>query len=92
MTAENLRFKAEVIKVVGHPERLMILNLLLSGEICVKDICQKLNLPQPKVSQHIGIMKEIGIITFRKEGTRTLYRISSELVRSIVPIIFNSKT
>ncbi len=88
MVTENLQLKAEIIKVIGHPERLRILKLLLDGEICVKDICTELNLPQPKVSQHIGIMKEVGIISCRKEGTKALYRINNNLARSILKAVF----
>jgi len=88
MVIENLYLKAEIIKVIGHPERLRILRLLLDGERCVKDICNELNLPQPKVSQHIGIMKEVGIITYRKEGTKAIYRLNNNLATSILKAVF----
>ncbi len=88
MVIENLYLKAEIIKVIGHPERLKILRLLLDGERCVKDICNELNLPQPKVSQHIGIMKEVRIITYRKEGTKAIYRLNNNLATSILKAVF----
>ena len=89
MVIENLYLKAEIIKVIGHPERLKILRLLLDGERCVKDICNELNLPQPKVSQHIGIMKEVGIVKFKRMGTRNIYHIDSEFAETIVKAVFS---
>jgi len=88
MVIENLYLKAEIIKVIGHPERLRILRLLLDGERCVKDICKNLGFTQPKVSQHIGIMKEVEIVKSRKEGTRNIYYIDSEFAEIIVRIVF----
>ncbi|OMH40017.1 ArsR/SmtB family transcription factor [Desulfurobacterium indicum] len=83
---QELRMKAEVIKVLGHPERLAILMLLSDGEKCVKDLKEALGISQPKVSQHVGIMKELGILNFRKEGTKVLYSIGDDRIRKFLDI------
>lgn len=89
ITQEMLVEKAELIKVLGHHERLAILLLLSEEEMCVKDLMEALQVSQPKISQHVGLMKELGILSFKKEGTRVIYRLSNPVVRKILDIMFN---
>jgi ArsR family transcriptional regulator len=85
---EELLEKAELLKVLGHPERLAIALLVYEQEMCVKDLVSILGISQPKVSQHVGLMKELGILSFRKEGTKVLYRLNNEVVREIIDSLF----
>ena len=48
--------------------RLRILNLLQDGELCVGDIVESLQIPQPKVSRHLAHLRKAGLMTVRKEG------------------------
>jgi len=84
----ELLTKAELLKVLGHPERLAILLLVYDEEMCVKDLMEALGISQPKVSQHVGLMKELGILSCRKEGTKVLYRLSNSVVKEIIDILF----
>jgi len=77
---------AELFKALGHPTRVKILEYLSEGEKCVKDIWQELGIPQPTVSQHINILREAGIISFRKEGVKTCYRIEMPIVVKIMKL------
>ncbi|ADY73106.1 regulatory protein ArsR [Desulfurobacterium thermolithotrophum DSM 11699] len=76
--------KAEILKVLGHPERLAILFLVYDKELCVKELMKELQISQPKVSQHVGLMKELGILSFHKEGTKVLYKLDNPEVREII--------
>jgi len=78
---------AEIFKALGHPTRVKIVEYLSEGEKCVKDIWQELGIPQPTVSQHINILKEAGIISFRKEGVKTCYRIEMPIVVKIMKLL-----
>ena len=80
--------KAELLKVLGHPERLAIILLTLDRELCVKELVEVLGISQPKVSQHVGLMKELGILSYRKEGTKVLYRTTNEAVKELIGILF----
>ncbi len=88
ISQRELLEKAEILKVLGHPERLAIVLLTLYREMCVKDLVETLGISQPKVSQHVGLMKEIGLLSFRKEGTKVLYRVSNEIIKEIVELLF----
>ncbi len=88
ISGEKLLERAELLKVLGHPERLAIVLLTLDREMCVKELVKVLKISQPKVSQHVGLMKELGILSFRKEGTKVLYRTSSEIVKELISVLF----
>ncbi|MEO2064935.1 ArsR family transcriptional regulator [Thermovibrio guaymasensis] len=78
---------AEIFKALGHPTRLRILEYLSEGERCVKDIWQELGIPQPTVSQHINTLREVGIISCRKEGVKTCYKIEMPIVVKIMKLL-----
>ncbi len=78
---------AEIFKALSHPTRVRIIDYLSDGEKCVKDIWQELKVPQPTVSQHINILKEAGIISYRKEGVKTCYRIEMPIVVKILKLL-----
>ncbi|HSB52527.1 MAG TPA: metalloregulator ArsR/SmtB family transcription factor, partial [Dissulfurispiraceae bacterium] len=65
-----------VFKALSDETRLRILKLLEHGELCVCDIFSALDMVQPKVSFHLGVLKEAGLIRDRKEGRWVHYRIN----------------
>ena len=77
---------SEILKAIAHPVRLRILYGLLSNECNVGSIVKKLNLPQSTVSQHLGVLRTLRIITPRKEGVRTCYRVENRKVRDVLEI------
>ena len=78
---------ADVIKVVGHPDRLRILEFLEDGEKAVGEIQECLDLPQAMVSQHLGKMRGWGIVESRRDGIHVYYRIMELKVRHILECI-----
>ena len=77
--------QANVLKALGQPTRLQILDLLRNGERCVCEIFPAINQEQANVSKHLSILKQAGILESRKDGLRILYRIKT-------PEIFNLLT
>ena len=53
--------------------------LLKEGELCVCELFQALALPQPKVSRHLGVMRDAGVLSVRREGTWVFYRLDAQL-------------
>jgi len=78
---------AEILKALAHPTRVKIIKYLADGEKCVKEIWQELEVPQPTVSQHINILKNAGVISFKKDGVKTCYRIEDPRVVEIIKIL-----
>lgn len=81
--------ESEIFKALGHPIRLGILKCLMSDtcDCNVNMIVEKLNIPQSTISQHIGILRNKGIINPRKKGTATCYVITDENILNILKLI-----
>lgn len=67
-------------EILCDETRRRILNLLLrAGELCVCELYYALDMPQPKVSRHLSVMREAGLLSVRREGTWIHYRVSSQI-------------
>jgi len=75
---------AEILKVLGHPIRLRIVQTLLTEESCVKNIWSCLDLPQATVSQHLSVLKGKGIVDSAREGVSMRYWVSDDVSKMIV--------
>lgn len=65
--------KARLLKLMAHPMRLQILDLVRRSDECVCHLSAVLDKPQPCVSQQLAILREAGLIVDRKEGTNVFY-------------------
>jgi ArsR family transcriptional regulator len=75
MGDELLDLKANVLKALGQPTRLKILELLRNGERCVCEIFPAIKEEQSNVSRHLALMKSVGILVSRKQGQMVHYRV-----------------
>jgi len=64
-----------IFKALSDETRLRVLKLLEQGELCVCDIVAALDMIQPKISFHLSVLKEAGLIKDRKQGKWVHYRI-----------------
>lgn len=75
---------AELMKALGHPARIAIIELLLERDTCIcGDITDELPLAQSTVSQHLKALKKAGIIKGEIDGVRTCYCLNEEGVKEI---------
>jgi ArsR family transcriptional regulator len=73
---EIYSLKAELCKTFADPKRLMILNELRGGEKSVGEIAGAIGFGQAIVSRQLGILREKGVVKYRREGTTVFYRIA----------------
>ncbi len=66
----------EFCRALGDDTRQRILEMLMSGELCVGDIVQAFDMSQPSISHHLNILKQAGLVTSRKEGKQVYYAIN----------------
>jgi ArsR family transcriptional regulator len=66
--------KAQVIKAMAHPSRLMIIQALGAGELCVGDLRNVVGSDISTVSKHLTVLKNANIVVDRKEGLQVYYR------------------
>ena len=71
---------------VAEPKRRRVLELLADseqGEMPVNDIVDSLRWPQPMVSKHLGVLREVGLVSVREDGRQRYYRINGEVLKPI---------
>lgn len=78
---------SRVIRVLGHPLRLRILNLLEGAERNVTQLVQATGVSQALVSQQLRILRSEGVVDDRREGSRVYYRITEPKVSKILDCI-----
>jgi DNA-binding transcriptional ArsR family regulator len=72
--------KARLFRVLGHPARVRILELLRDGERSVGALQAELGLDSGSTSQHLAALRGIGVVESRREGTSVFYRVNDEHV------------
>lgn len=72
--------KANLFRVLGHPARVLILELLREGERSVGALQAELELDSGGTSQHLAALRRIGLVESRREGTSVYYRVADERV------------
>jgi DNA-binding transcriptional ArsR family regulator len=83
--------KADFFRVLGHPARVRILQLLRGEERSVGALQELLELDSSAVSQHLASLRRAGLVASRREGTSVYYRVSDsrtlellELAKAII--------
>jgi ArsR family transcriptional regulator len=78
--------KAQLFRVLGHPVRIRILELLRDGERTVGDLQAELELDSSGTSQHLGALRQLGLLDARREGTSVYYRIKDPRVSQLLAV------
>ncbi|MBW7942239.1 MAG: winged helix-turn-helix transcriptional regulator [Candidatus Kuenenia stuttgartiensis] len=76
MNKLDIRDKAEILKILGHPTRLLILEEIAEGAKCVTDIQDLLDIEQSNLSQHLSVLRRLKIIDFYEDGALRCYYIT----------------
>ena len=71
-----------IFKALGEPTRLKIIKLLADKELCVCDLEEVMQISQPRISQHLKVLKHAGLVNERKEGQRSICSLSSRKATS----------
>ena len=66
------------IKAVGDRTRLQILRVLLEREHCVTDIARRLGLAQPRISHHLTILRNSGLVLDKRNGKQIIYSVNPD--------------
>ena len=69
--------QAEIAKAIAHPLRIAVVNFLKDGEQCVCDIAKHVGSERSNVSRHLSVMVNAGLLEYRKEGLKVIYRLKT---------------
>lgn len=75
------------LKAMSHPLRLKILCILGNQEISVQDIVDRVGTSQSNISQHLAILRDKGILAFRKDANRVYYRVEDARTLQLIVMV-----
>ncbi len=81
--AEALRLRAEIFKALGHPTRLWIVEKLAEGECCVADLAAGVDGGLSAVSQHLALLRQVGIVKDTRHGRQIYYSLTFPAVADV---------
>jgi len=74
---------SDPFNAIAEPRRRDILVFLAGDERSVSDIVDELEMAQPSVSKHLQVLRDVGLVSVRREGRKTMVRINPETLRTI---------
>jgi len=78
--------KARLLRTLGHPVRIRILELLLERELGVGELQSELELDSSGTSQHLSALRQVGLVDSRRAGTSVFYRIKEPRVAELLAV------
>jgi ArsR family transcriptional regulator len=72
--------RAEIMKALGHPVRVLIVEALTQGERCVCELNKVADVDQSGISRHLATLKRAGIVSDRREGMKVFYRLETPCI------------
>ena len=72
--------QAEIVKAIAHPLRMAIVDFLKDGEQCVCDIAEHVDSERSNVSRHLSVMVNAGVLGYRKEGLKVIYKLKTPCI------------
>ena len=68
---------------VAEPKRRRVLEVMGTDELSVNEIVERLGWNQPMVSKHLGVLKQVGLVSERRVGRQRMYRVNAERLKPI---------
>ena len=79
---------ADILRAMGHPTRLQILQRIAEGELCVSDLGRELEQSQPNTSQHLAKLRDAGLIIPERRGGMTCYHLVDKRIMQVIQQLF----
>lgn len=76
-----------LLKALAHGDRLILLCRLAQGEFCVGELEDDLGIRQPTLSQQLGVLRQEGLVSTRREGKHVFYRLASEDALAVLTVL-----
>ena len=84
---KSVRSRIELLKLIAHPTRIKILEELEEGVKCVSDFEESMEISQPNVSQHLGLLRRCGLIDYYMDGRLRCYFLVDPMVPDLLNIL-----
>lgn len=84
---ESLEEATECLRTLAHPHRLRMVEMLLQEDFTVGELAEACGIPSHMASQHLGLMRDRGLLSSRRECRRIYYEIAEEGLESIMACV-----
>ncbi len=74
---------SDIFFAIGDARRRRILELLASRDHAVGELAAELGIAQPSVTQHLSVLREVGLVSFERRGTSSIYRLEPGALRAV---------
>ena len=74
---------SDPFNAIAEPRRRHILEFIAAEERSVNEIAEALELNQPSVSKHLQVLRDVGLVSVRRDGRQALYRTNAETLRTV---------
>lgn len=92
LALERLRESADsacrLLKALSNPDRLLLLCQLALGEMRVGELEEQVGVLQPTLSQQLGVLRDEGLVSTRREGKNIYYEIASPQALAVMNVLF----
>ncbi len=82
-----LKEAAECLKILAHPHRLRMVQMLLRGRYTVGELAEACSIPSHMASEHLRLMQRCGFLTSEKEGRRAYYEVAEPHLAKIMQCV-----
>ena len=79
----RLKTTYDVFSAIGEPRRRQIIELLVHKEMTVNELAEACEWPQPTVSKHLGVLKEVCLVSERRMGRYRFYKVEPDKLKPI---------
>ena len=86
MTTPLHQMKAEFFKVLSHPLRIRVLELLSEREYSVGELLREVQIEPSNLSQQLAVLRRAGLVTTRKEGSTVYYSLISDQIADLMGV------
>lgn len=76
------------LKVLGNPERLLLLCQMSQGELSVSELEEALGIYQPTLSQQLGVLRREGMVQTRRDGKKIFYSVADERLLTLLQTLY----
>ena len=80
LSQDEARARARVLKALGHPLRLQVVDALHQQDLCLCDLHPQFKVRQPTLSRHLAVLKQAGILTERRAGSRIILHLATPCI------------
>jgi DNA-binding transcriptional ArsR family regulator len=86
---QNASRASDMMKLLSHPHRLMILCELNQGECSVGDLGERIGINQSPLSQHLARMRHEGVVQARREAQTVYYSLAGDEIGAIISLLYS---